>query len=190
MSGPEPGAAKAELRRRLLAWRAGLSAAQVAAWSGALRLRLLTGFPDALQGTVLLYAALRREPQTAGLAAELARRGVALAVPEVRGSDLLPRRVGRPEAELAGDGAVLAPEAIDAALVPGLAFDRGGGRLGRGGGHYDRLLPLLRPSCVVIGLCFEGQLVEAVPRAPWDQPVGAVVTEAGVYAGGGRRGVG
>ncbi len=77
-------------------------------------------------------------------------------------------------------------EDLDAVLVPGLAFDLNGRRLGRGGGHYDRFLVRLRPDCLRVGVCFEGQIVDTVPADPWDQPVDAVVTEAGVREGGAR----
>jgi len=71
------------------------------------------------------------------------------------------------------------PAAVGAVLVPGVAFDRSGGRLGRGGGYYDRLLRGLR--AVKVGVAFEAQLVGVVPAGPTDQRVDWVVTEQGVY---------
>jgi 5-formyltetrahydrofolate cyclo-ligase len=71
------------------------------------------------------------------------------------------------------------PEARpDLLLVPLLAVDRAGNRLGQGGGHYDRTLAALRTGRPVpaIGLAWDMQLVEAVPRAPWDQPLDAIAT--------------
>ena len=64
-------------------------------------------------------------------------------------------------------------------LVPGLLFDVDGYRLGRGGGHYDRFLARIRalPRVAVVGLCFDEQLVESLPRDAWDERVDAVVTE-------------
>ncbi len=68
-------------------------------------------------------------------------------------------------------------EQIDLIIVPGLAFDRQGGRLGRGGGHYDRILG--RKDCVgkVIGACFASQIVSEVPREEHDSSMSAVLTE-------------
>jgi 5-formyltetrahydrofolate cyclo-ligase len=62
-------------------------------------------------------------------------------------------------------------------VVPGLAFDADGSRLGQGGGHYDRTLPRLRPDAVRVAFCFDFQVVARVPRAPLDQPVDVIVTE-------------
>jgi 5-formyltetrahydrofolate cyclo-ligase len=68
------------------------------------------------------------------------------------------------------------PSAIDWALVPGLAFDRRGYRLGRGAGHYDRLLPTLRPDAPRWALAYDCQLVEALPVELHDQPLDGVAT--------------
>lgn len=67
-------------------------------------------------------------------------------------------------------------------IVPLLAFDRRGGRLGYGGGFYDRTLELLRGrrATLAIGFAFAGQEVEAAPLEPTDQPLDMVVTESGV----------
>lgn len=69
----------------------------------------------------------------------------------------------------------------DALLVPLLAFDAAGYRLGYGGGFYDRSLDALRLTKTVtaIGIAFSGQKAESVPRGPYDQPLDWIVTEAG-----------
>ena len=67
---------------------------------------------------------------------------------------------------------------IDWVLVPGVAFDPDGHRIGYGGGYYDRLLPLLRADARRVAAAFELQLVERVPAASHDVTVDAVVTEA------------
>jgi 5-formyltetrahydrofolate cyclo-ligase len=66
---------------------------------------------------------------------------------------------------------------VDWVLVPGVAFDAEGRRLGYGGGFYDRLLPLLPAHAVRIAGAFELQLVDRVPAATHDRPVQAIVTE-------------
>lgn len=68
-------------------------------------------------------------------------------------------------------------DAIDWVLVPGVAFDLHGHRIGYGGGYYDRLLPLLRNDAQCVAGAFELQLVEQVPSAPHDLAVDAIVTE-------------
>jgi 5-formyltetrahydrofolate cyclo-ligase len=75
-----------------------------------------------------------------------------------------------------------APEILpDILLVPMLAFDAQGYRLGYGGGFYDRSLDALRArkTVLAVGAAFEGQRVEAVPRGPFDQPLDRIATEAG-----------
>ena len=66
--------------------------------------------------------------------------------------------------------------APDLALLPGVAFDHAGGRLGYGGGYYDRFLEKAL-NCPRVGLCFEFQLVLSLPLAPWDQRVNYICTE-------------
>ena len=72
---------------------------------------------------------------------------------------------------------VVPPQEIDLVLVPGLAFDRAGYRIGYGKGYYDRFLP--QCTCAVsIGLCFGSQLsAEPLPREAYDWPVGYIITE-------------
>lgn len=66
---------------------------------------------------------------------------------------------------------------IDAAIVPGVVWDRQGFRVGFGGGYFDRLLEKLGASLPRIGLSYECQLVDQVPRDPWDQAVHILITE-------------
>ena len=70
---------------------------------------------------------------------------------------------------------VIVPEVIDCVIVPGVAFDRQGGRLGYGGGYYDRLLPLCATAARVAG-AFALQLVDRVPLGPHDVRVEAIAT--------------
>jgi len=78
------------------------------------------------------------------------------------------------------DSGIASPEDIDVAVVPGLAFDRRGHRVGYGGGFYDRFLGRLRPDALTVGICFSVQLVDEVPHGRGDRPVDLVVTEEGL----------
>jgi 5-formyltetrahydrofolate cyclo-ligase len=71
------------------------------------------------------------------------------------------------------------PSEVEVILVPGVAFDRQGGRLGYGGGFYDRLLPLASQA-VDIGVTFKELVLDAVPMEPWDCRMSWLVTPAGV----------
>ena len=74
------------------------------------------------------------------------------------------------------------PRAVDVALVPGLAFDLHGTRLGYGAGFYDRLLPRLRPGIPIIGATRDALIVPELPREPHDVRMTHLVTESGVRA--------
>lgn len=67
------------------------------------------------------------------------------------------------------------PHTLDLIIVPGVAFDNKGNRLGQGGGYYDRLLASAQGK--TIGLCFETQLIEQVPISTHDKPVDMIITE-------------
>lgn len=78
-------------------------------------------------------------------------------------------------------GAALGPEVlaeVDVALLPALAVDRSGRRIGKGGGYYDRALPLLRPGVPRVAVLHDHELVESLPAGPLDAPVDAVLTAA------------
>jgi len=84
-------------------------------------------------------------------------------------------------------GKEVAPEQLDCVMVPGVAFDRNGGRLGNGAGYYDRLLKGVRADAALIGVCFESQLVEQVAMDAHDVAMDIVMTEKNLYAGKGRQ---
>lgn len=68
------------------------------------------------------------------------------------------------------------PKEVDLLLMPGLAFDSKGGRLGYGGGFYDKYLTKCRKDAVKIGLCYDFQLIDSVPVGALDEPVDEVIT--------------
>lgn len=86
---------------------------------------------------------------------------------------------GNPEKEVE-------PEELDIIMVPGVGFDRKGGRMGNGQGYYDRLLEKARPDCPLVALCYESQLFDEVLVAPHDVYMDKVITEDAVYEGIGR----
>lgn len=93
--------------------------------------------------------------------------------------DLETRRFDVPEP---AHGEPVDLEQLGAVLVPGLAFDRSGARLGRGAGFYDRFLEPLKAPTRLIGVCFECQLVDEVPTESHDRRVASIVSESGLIA--------
>jgi len=76
---------------------------------------------------------------------------------------------------------------VDLIVVPGVAFDRRGGRMGHGFGYYDKLLERARPDAPLVALAFECQLFPEIPMQPHDVFMDRVLTEAGVYDGARRK---
>jgi len=194
LQGPSLREAKMALRRQILAVRDALDPEVRAAAARAITRGLLAlpTFPSAR--TVLLTVAFRTEWDTLPLVAAALSAGKVVAVPRVNpGSRMLElHRVTDPAAEIAPgfqgipeprpECAPVAAEAIDWVLVPGVAFDRAGRRLGYGGGYYDRLLPLLRPTVARVAGAYELQLVDRIPAAPHDLAVDVIVTESRTIA--------
>lgn len=103
--------------------------------------------------------------------------GVRLEFVVVRGVEEL--RVGERELRAPVGGEVVDPAEADIILVPGLAFDRAGGRLGRGGGFYDRVLADLPVRVRRVGVAFARQVVGSVPTGAHDARVDRVIFETG-----------
>ena len=78
-------------------------------------------------------------------------------------------------------GNLLRPEIIDAVLVPLVAFDQHGNRLGMGGGYYDRMLKKLSAQCLIIGIAYDFQYTETLPAEAWDMPMTEVITPSNHY---------
>ena len=133
---------------------------------------------------MLLYHALPGEVDLGEL--QVAWEGTVPAYPVVVGPERpLEARLSGPSRR--GAFGVLEPDAtcpaiplasIDLVVVPGLGFDRTGGRLGQGGGFYDRTLALTR--ALRVGVAFSGQLVDHVPVGRWDLSMDLIVTETEV----------
>lgn len=92
-----------------------------------------------------------------------------------------------PRADLKADPSKhVDPEELDLIMVPGVGFDREGGRTGHGKGYYDKLMQHARADCPLVALAFECQLFDRIPMADHDIYMDKVITEDAVYEGRGR----
>lgn len=182
---------KQSLRRSLRARLRQVPPPQRAAWSAQACAALGATERCNRAGTLFCFVSLPWEIDTGPLLRATLQRGGRLAVPRIQAP-------GRIEALAIDDlgalrpgpmgilepiaGTPVPPEEIDLLVCPGLAFDPSGGRLGQGGGFYDRFLAGVRPGDVwVVGLAFDLQRLPRVPTEPHDLPVAAVATESGVH---------
>ena len=168
---------KAALRDRMKGRRVAAGASQ------AIQRRLMAEDWWAAAFQVGIYRSRPDEPATDALLEDLLARGARVAVPVRRGKEYgwgwIDGRTrwkngahGIPEPVRAEPAS---PEALRVVVVPGVAFDAQGGRLGHGRGHFDRLLA--RSPALRVGLCWEARLVAAVPMEPHDVRMDAVATE-------------
>lgn len=77
---------------------------------------------------------------------------------------------------------LIRPQELDLIVVPGVAFDSQGSRLGNGAGYYDRLLSQVRPDTVLTGVCYQSQLLPNIPMESHDVYMDVVITEQAIYA--------
>lgn len=185
---PTRSATKQSLRETASAARRGLSPAERREASQRVVRHLLRLPALRRPATVLVYAATPEEVELSALVPRLHERGARTLFPRIRdrhlelvaAADVSRLALGR-RGIREPPGPAVDPDRVDVAVVPGVAFDPHGGRLGRGGGHYDRLLPRLPERAVVLGVCFACQVVPRVPMQRHDVPVDVVVTERAVY---------
>ena len=129
---------------------------------------------------VMLYSALPDEVQTQALL-EKWHLKKQIILPTVVGDDIIPVAYEKDTDFAVGDFNILEPQnepykgGFDLIVVPGVAFDRNGNRLGRGRGYYDRFL-CQHPDVKRIGICFDFQLVDEIPTEPFDIRMDEVIS--------------
>lgn len=179
-------AAKRALRARWLAERAALPPETVAAASERVRGHLEAWPPFRTARTILTYMAFRNEIDLTPLLTR--HTGKRWVLPRVAGPGALSLHLYRPGAlqphpygmlEPTPDCPTVEPEEIELALIPGVAFDRHGFRLGYGGGYFDRLLPRLKG--ITVGVVHSRFFVESLPHTPQDGQVQWILTEHGWF---------
>lgn len=195
---------KAELRRAVIARRNALDLDVRAAKSAAICARLvelMDRLGAAAPHTVAVYAAMGSEVDPAAFAAAAAKRGWRVAYPcmlstsdaAACGQRMCMRAVSAGDVSAAPFIAhptrafaatdvdsvrfpIVPAKALDMIIVPLVAFDRTGARLGYGGGCYDRYLPILSPACQIVGIAFDEQRVDHVPADAHDLPLPNIVS--------------
>lgn len=195
---------KAELRRTVIARRNAIDLDVRAAKSAVVCARLvelMESSDTAGQRTVAVYAAMGSEVDPAAFAAAAVARGWRVAYPCMLsatdamacGQRMCMRAVAAGDASSApfiahptrvfaavdidSDRFPIVPaEALDMVVVPLVAFDRAGARLGYGGGCYDRYLPTLSPACQIIGIAFDEQRVDHIPTDAHDLPLPHIIS--------------
>lgn len=195
---------KAELRRAVIARRDALDLDVRAAKSATICARLvelLESSGAAGQRTVAVYAAMGSEVDPAAFAAAAVARGWRVAYPcmlsasdaATCGQRMCMRAVSAGDAseapfiahptrafaatDIDSDHFPIVPaKALDMVVVPLVAFDRTGARLGYGGGCYDRHLPTVAPECLIVGIAFDEQRVDHVPTDAHDLPLSHIIS--------------
>lgn len=167
----------------------------------AAKLDRLLGSPQGDPVTVATYAAMGSEPDPSAFASYAERCGYRVAYPcmlaaaeaAACGQRMCMRAVAAGDVDTApfighptrafaatdidsGRFPIVPAEALDMIVVPLVAFDRAGARLGYGGGCYDRYLPTVAPECLIVGIAFDEQRVDHVPTDAHDLPLPNIVS--------------
>ncbi|OGP77334.1 MAG: 5-formyltetrahydrofolate cyclo-ligase [Deltaproteobacteria bacterium RBG_16_64_85] len=173
-------------RRRLCGQKETFAGKSIAAQE-----KFLAAFPPESGGKAALYAAVGGEVGTERIRARYLTAGALLFYPRVmEDGNLSFFPDGGDDGWVRGKYGLLEPRVppgvaglrngFDLVVVPGVAFDAMGRRLGKGYGYYDRFLSGLSKTAVTVGLAFSRQLLPEVPVESWDIPVDVVVTEDGI----------
>lgn len=184
---------KKELRKKIIAARNDLPREAVDAKSAAIFQKIVCLEHYQKAEIIMTYLSIRNEVETESFILKARSEGKRVVIPVCRKETktILPAEVKNyPEDLVPGTWGILEPKPdklypvdpaeIDLIIVPGVAFDEKGNRLGYGAGYYDRFLPLLRPGVLKIAPAFDLQIVPDVYGGEHDQPVDVVVTETRV----------
>jgi len=186
-----------ELRNTILSHRDSLTLAEQTKKSEQI-LDSLVNLPEVQQvSTLFIYVNFRSEVQTIPFIKHCLSAGKTVTVPVTRvaekklqaikltdvDKDLQPGYCGIPEpVTILQQTMECDPSSIDMVILPGSVFDRQGGRLGYGGGYYDRFLVDAAPGAIRVAIAYESQLVDAIELQPHDQLMDWIITEKNTYS--------
>ena len=181
---------KEEIRRKILKKRLSLSSEDIRDKSRQVFLNLAETVEYRNSQNIMFYVATRSEVQTEEMIKMSIKMGKNVFVPIILPEclNLAPSKIFDFDSELEkGKKGILEPkkeyyrlfppEDIDLIIIPGVAFDFNGNRIGRGFGYYDNFLRKVRPSAKIIALAFEMQVVKKIPNDINDIPVHKIITE-------------
>ena len=181
---------KEEIRRDILKKRHSLSKDYIKNKSQQIFLKLAESVEYINSRNIMFYVATRNEVQTEDIIKTSIKMGKNISVPIILPEyiNLAPSKIFDFDVELEkGKKGILEPkkeyyrlfppENIDLMIIPGVAFDLSGNRIGRGFGYYDNFLKKIRSSTKIIALAFEMQIVEKIITDKNDIPVHKIITE-------------
>jgi 5-formyltetrahydrofolate cyclo-ligase len=173
----------------MLEKRNSLSAAAIKTKSEAIQQRFTNSFEFKFAGILASYFPVGSEVRTQKIVSIALRRNMLVALPRTVGdhikfypilskTDLIVGKFGIREPSIPSDSSdSCVSDSIDLLLVPGIVFDTNGYRIGYGYGYYDRFIARKKNSIVSVGLAYEFQVCEKVPRSDNDQKINVLVTE-------------
>jgi len=181
---------KEEIRRNIFKKRLSLSLEEIKNKNQQIFLRLAETVEYRNSQNIMFYVATRSEVQTEEMIKTSIKMGKNVFVPIIltECTNLAPSKILNFNNELEkGKKGILEPkkeylrlfpsENIDLVIVPGIAFDLNGNRIGRGFGYYDNFLRKVRSSAKIVALAFEMQIVKKIPNDKNDIPVHKIITE-------------
>lgn len=182
-------------RQKMRGIRDNMPEADVASFSALISELLISTGEYKKSGLVMSYMDIRNEVRTGYILKRCLKDGKRIAVPMVepaKGKRLMTAcEISDPDSELRPSiygirqpdpvrARRISPEDIELVLVPGLAFDRQGNRIGYGAGYYDEFLSGAGNGCIKIGLAYDFQVVEELPRREQDVRMDVIITEKGL----------
>jgi len=188
LGGKDLSAIKKALREEVINKRMALSSIVVKEKSASIKDKICKMDIFKKVNNVMLFVDFRNEVQTGEIIIQALKEGKRVFAPitDVKNRDLYPTEISKyPEDLVEGawgimeprKGNIIEPDKIDLVIVPGVAFDQMGNRLGYGGGFYDRFLPRVKDDTLFVAIAYELQIVNNVYFEEHDQPVHYIVTE-------------
>ncbi len=177
---------KVSIRQTILAMRKALGAAEKKSMSLLIQRALIGTSEFAAARVIGLYAPVYNEVETAEVMREALSSGKTVLFPAVCSGGLEFRKIADPSELSKGAFGipepcplcpVLAPDEADLVVVPGVAFDIDGRRIGYGKGYYDRTLHHLEGNGRLVGLCYDFQVTQEIPGEPHDVRMDMIITE-------------